>query len=69
MRLAVLTCTALFSFTLGVEMSLLAWLTGDAASSGAGNERDFVHVWTLSLACCLLLTTSKAGTSSPPAQI
>lgn len=68
--LALLVYAALVSSTLGrVEVSLLAWLAEDAASSGAGNERVFVHARTLSLAFCLLLTTSKAGTSSPAAQI
>lgn len=46
---ALLSYTALFSSTLGHgEVSWLVWLTEDAESSGAGNERGFVRVLALS---------------------
>lgn len=68
--LTLLTYTALFSPTLGCdEVSLLAWLAKDAANSGAGKKGGFVHINTLLLACCLLLTSSKAGMPVPAAQM
>lgn len=70
MLLALLSYATVLKSTFScVGVSVLGRLTEDAASSSTRNWRVCLCARALSLACGLLLTASKAGTSSPADQI